>query len=78
MTNEQIFVMFLKKHRKYTSYKKQFDKNLESSNVRDIIDTSFYWRDTKEGNKYWQDLDAEWEELCEHFDLTGNIYLSKV
>lgn len=78
MTNEEVLRTFLKKHKKYTSYKHHYDKQFKTVQVEKVIAVSFYWSHTKEGHAYWSDINHKWKELCTHFDLNGVIYITKV
>lgn len=80
MTNEQIFASFLKKHRKYTSFKKQVIHDTVSSDAElsNCICSGFSLSNSKEGADFWLMLDVKWEKLVEDFGLQGGIDLTKI
>lgn len=88
MTNEEVYRTFLKKHRKYSYFKRNFKKGLAPSHiftinrndvlVKDAINYSFVWRHTAEGSTYWQEKALQWQNLCSHFKLKGCIDLNRV
>lgn len=80
LTISEIFIMFLKNYRKYTSWQHQSNVTVKelfessSSNKPSLqvdywIEDSFYWMDTKEGFDYWHDMDKKWKKLCKDFNL---------
>lgn len=82
MTNEEVYVQFLKKHRKFSAFKRQrfqgFKRVREITKVENAVGFSFLWSSTPEGHEYWEKLSREWKNLRMHFKLIGNIDLSKV
>lgn len=81
MTNEQIFVRFLKEKRKYSSFKRQMDPTRPYFNCSPMfrpIDRGLVWLHTEEGHDYWKNLHKEWKELYDHFNLEGVIDLRKI
>lgn len=36
---------------------------------REFIFRAFYWRDTEEGYKYWEDLHLQWVKVCDAINL---------
>lgn len=72
LTNEQIFGIFLKKHRKYASYKRQAIF-MRSIKVEDAIYNMIDWEETTEGYHYWHNLCTKWEGMCEELGIEGNI-----
>lgn len=80
MNNEQIFKMFLKKHRKYDSFVKQKDL-LEGHKIVGIklaITWNFDKQDTKEGSIFWHRMSCKWVTMCNDLNLEGTIDLTKV
>lgn len=84
MTNEEIFKVFLKKHRKLTTFKEKVKSMRPPQNIRgvdnrkdlhckDAIYDSFVWDDTVEGWGYWSNLNGKWIKLCDEFNLDGSI-----
>lgn len=71
MTNKQILIIFLKKHRKYSSFKRQVVKDDISKNAstRAILLKGFYIEDSEEGPEKWQDLNTKWNKLVNDFNL---------
>lgn len=72
LTNEQIFGIFLKKHRKYASYKRQtiFACSIK---VNEAIYQMIIWEETTEGYHYWRNLCNKWEAMCEELGIEGDI-----
>jgi len=75
LTNRQIFVMFLKKHRKYASYKRNYAQLHRSyqddSDVTDFLMSAYDWINTPEGHEYWSNLDSEWGTMVFDLNLTN-------
>jgi hypothetical protein len=69
--NDEIFSNFLKDNNAYDKFiynlehysfsKIKFDK-LDNIKKLDYLDV-FYWKNTKEGVGYWDNLNDEWEEF---------------
>lgn len=82
LTNEEVFNLFLRKHRKLTSFRKQFNKsrtlNTKAVKVERAILDSFFWFNTTEGEDFWVKLSHKWEKVCTQFKLSGTITLTKV
>lgn len=80
MTNEQIFAAFLKKHRKYSSFKRQTidDYLSRSASIRNCIVYGFNLIESEEGRDFWLKLLKKWRELVSNFKLEGSIDLTKI
>lgn len=80
MTNEQVLATFLKKHRKYASFKRQtIDDNMSrTAPVRNCTAYGFSLIESEEGRVFWLDLLKEWKGLVTHFKLEGEIDLTKI
>lgn len=83
MTNEQIFRMFLKKHRKYASFKRQLDTEyISPTTARQVakyaVDNSFIWDESEEGFEYWSEMDSKWTTMCRDLNIRGPINLNEV
>lgn len=64
-----ILIMFLKKHRKFASFKRQFSSelrryNLSNSSADTYIMTAFRWDKSVEGRALWSDLHKKLEAMC--------------
>lgn len=71
----QIFLRFLKENNCFYKYKKAFE-NYKRANKLDrfilscnnlssrIVDKTLYWAETDEGFDYWENVNAQFEELC--------------
>lgn len=84
LTNEAIFTMFLKKHRKYAAFKRNlkhstsdFFCETEVSVLRAMSGT-FSWEISKEGNAMWRQLNRQWRAMCEDLNINGNIDVTKL
>ncbi len=78
MTNAEILILFLKKHRKYTTFKRYVNNDDTASvyyRVDKALARSFIWTSegVTEGSEYWLTLHRKWEKLCEEFNLEGTI-----
>lgn len=75
MTNEKVLEMFLKKHRLYSSFKRQkkITRAKPNARVKAAIDNNFIWSYTVEGQDKWGKVNAAWKKLCFDLDLKGNI-----
>lgn len=82
LTNEEIYIIFLKKHRKFSSFKRQryqgFRAVIKVTNVKNAVDRSMLWDTTKEGDDFWMSLEEKWQDLCDKFKLKGQIHLDLV
>lgn len=84
VSNEEIFIMFLKKHRKYKSFKKQKHSNMNYySNdhickIGNPIDRGLIWCLTAEGSGYWYGLHKKWGKLVKDFNLKDHIDLTQI
>ncbi len=87
MTNAEILKMFLKKHRKYSAYKRYVNmtKTTEFFHNHGIINKpkfpqhaieyAFQWNSSyvKEPTDDWHKLHNDWVKLCKEFKLTDKI-----
>lgn len=77
MTNEEVFIIFLKEHRKFSSFKRQFRFNLEEAPTTDwSVQEAIHgitWGTSTEGVDYWVILDVKWRKVCQQFNLTGSV-----
>lgn len=79
MTTQERFFAFLKKHRAYRKFLKNFKKcdthpgktieELICLYIKDEISDSlilgaFGWRQSPEGVSYWSNLSHEWRKIC--------------
>lgn len=79
MTNIEILRVFLKSHRKYSSFKRQqYLDELKIVAVREAINYNFYWNETEEDLPYWDSLNDKWWSLCDDFNLTETIDLRNI
>lgn len=82
ITNEYVLAMFLKKHRKLTTFKRYADKTRmgysSTPKIKKVITNNFTWAFTNEGHAYWENLHMEWETLCNDLRLEGVIDLKKL
>lgn len=83
MTNEEIFITFLKTHRKFASAKRQFsppeeEEIQEPYQIKEAVNFSMIWEGSEEGFRYWVDMQIKWHNMCEDLNITGTISLSKV
>jgi len=80
LTAAEVFVIFLKSHRKYASWQRQNIMTLhdlvettaadeQTFPIRYWLDNSLDWRCTKEGFTYWSSLHKKWKKLCIEFNL---------
>jgi len=88
LTNEEVFIAFLKNRRKYSAFKrncinhyssfKSYDRQQQSSKftVDTVIIEAFIWSATKEGYWYWEKQSMDWQKLVSHFNLQGRIVLN--
>ena len=81
LTYEQIFFRFLKHHRAYSKYKRNYTfclphyKNEPNSCVSAMVGLGgFSWGQTPEGGAYWVDLSYKWQELCKSLNIGQHIY----
>lgn len=75
LTNEQIFVIFLKESGSYEVYKNNLLHFVDTCHIEEPINNGMYWHCTKEGISYWLALDSKWRALCTRFKLKGDIDL---
>lgn len=80
MTNEEVAKLFLKKHRKLMSFRRQLIKDNMSinSNAHNWIGRSFLSHMTDEGANFWGRLRREWHTLETHFNLSGPLDPTKI
>ncbi len=82
ITNEQIYKMFLKDNRMYSSFKRQLfnelPANREIVNVNEAVMDSTNWTKSREKSGRWIRLYHGWNALCKEFNLEGNINLTEV
>lgn len=71
-----ILVLFLKKHRKLTEFKREFSSEffegelaLEGSNLSRFLLVSFNWGCSKRGFAYWRDLQEELAAMVKYLNL---------
>lgn len=79
MTNEKVLELFLKKHRLYSSFRRQQYFHMEGTkySVRLAITRNFVWKRTTEGFYKWSDIEAKWHRLCRDLNLIGEINLEE-
>lgn len=85
MTNEQILITFLKKHRRFAETKRNFLNGISECHIEDVVNGAvsvkwaihylFLWDMSEKGHSYWANLSVEWMNLCRHFGLNGSINL---
>ena len=78
LTNEGIFKIFLKKHRKYSSFKRGCSDLIFETEVTNAINGALHWSSTEEGSGYWAEMNGKWVLLCHDLKLTGDIDLREV
>lgn len=83
LTNEEILAIFLKEHRKYASFKRQYDsfytyEDSSAVKVQTAIDQNFSWERTEEGHAFWDTLNSKWRLLVNKLKLTGTIDLDNL
>lgn len=82
VTNEYVLAMFLKKHRKLTTFKRDAYKTRRgyssTPKIKRVITNNFTWAFTNEGHAYWENLQREWYTLCDDLRLEGVIDLKKL
>ncbi len=70
---KKLFCGFLKANNAYISWKKYSTQNFKFELVNnffnckpeDLLETYFSWGTTKEGQKFWRNLDRKWKILYE-------------
>ena len=65
-------IIFLRKHKVLTTFKNNFKKRylntrtLEDFCIKrsqeDYFEAAFIWADTKQGHRFWDNLDIEWRK----------------
>jgi hypothetical protein len=74
LSNEQIFIMFLKKHRMYSAYKRNLATLAfpprSSADVVDFLSGAFSWTQSPEGITKWAHLGNAWSTLVVDLNLT--------
>jgi len=74
LSNEQIFIMFLKKHRMYSAYKRNLATlafpTRSSADVVDFLSGAFSWTQSPEGITKWAHLGNAWSTLVVDLNLT--------
>lgn len=74
----QLFLRFLKQNKCFYEYRKAFAEMYEIRKVNslskltsccnklspDIVDRTLYWAETAEGFNYWEDVNAQFKDLC--------------
>lgn len=81
LSNEQILVQFLKHHRKWSAFKRNYYPeyaNVNTLPVEHVIVNSFPWDLTPQKEECWDKLNSEWRKLCRSFSLTGAISYPKL
>ena len=79
LTNEDIFIKFLKHHRIYSKSATLFaasheDPSNTASPVYSAFQRMFVWPE----HEKWSAINQKWKSLISHFSLTGTIDYSKV
>lgn len=81
IANEKVFVMFLKKHRKYAMFKRNYTKRIRRAHVveaREALVFAFTWNGGEGGYTHWMRLSDKWEKMCKDLNIQGTIDLVKV
>lgn len=73
LSTNAIFIMFLKKHRAFSAFKRNFDQDFHDDNSDDDvsmeINASFEWDSSPEGDDYWGMLHTKWSKMCDDLKL---------
>lgn len=84
MTNNQalyleVFIVFLKHHRAYSSFVEQSRKR-GRIRISEPINDALIWANTKEGHSFWSKLSYKWFKLVRDFDIKdkNDLFLSEV
>lgn len=80
MTNIEILRLFLKKHRKYASYKRQLQHDAVSrrGGITSAITRAFIASESKEGVVFWNQMSMKWIKLCKDFNIEGELDLTEI
>lgn len=82
LTYEQIFFRFLKHHRAYSKYKRNYNFTYEHYSqqqypifVQEMLQLcGFEWDLAPEGGTYWANLSLKWQELCKSLNIGRHVY----
>lgn len=78
-SNEQIFIQFLKHHRKYSAFKRNFARRSDPTQVVNINRAILYsFSFSSDLRTDWGDLHEKWVGLINHFNLKGTLDYSKI
>lgn len=88
LTNEEIFVVFLKEHRLFSSWKRSFSNPSirgfysrvaasRPSSINSAVNDSFVWSKA-EKREVWQKVHRKWHLLVKTYNLEGTLEYEKV
>lgn len=69
MSDKDLFIAFLKKHKALTAFKRNLKQDRDKiltdwliicTNPERYIGSAFHWGTTPEGTMYWYDLNEKW------------------
>jgi len=74
LSNRQVFVMFLKRHRLYAAFKRnyaRYEYTQYDSLVKNYLIHAYGWSGTPEGSDVWKPLHRKWLAMVADLKLTG-------
>lgn len=84
MTNEEVVRLFLKKHRKYSMFKRCRSndtsryKNIKVTEVGQAINEAFDWFNTETDVNTWDELHYSLIDMCRDLNLSGEVEIDKI
>ena len=72
LTNDQIFIMFLKSNRAHAAYLREYDPGYSSfdTEVDRRLSSAFSWASSNKGHPHWRKLDRKWHKMVTDLKLT--------
>lgn len=82
MTNEEIFKLFLKKHKALMKFRKarkgHYTPSVSEKYVLYALNLAFIWAEHKSPKLPWVELNEKWEAMCKDLNLTGTVNIDKI